>query len=86
VNASILVVEDDRAVRRMLERTLLAEGSDVVGVSDAGTALAAIEQAAPDLVVLDVGLPDLDGFVVSGRLRGKGLALPVLMLQGSRFP
>jgi len=80
VNAAILVVEDDRAVRRMLERTLLAEGYDVVGVSDGGTALAAIERAAPDLVVLDVGLPDLDGFAVSRRLRGKGLALPVLML------
>jgi two-component system response regulator MprA len=80
VNAAILVVEDDRAVRRMLERTFVAEGYEVVGVSDGGTALAAIDRAAPDLLVLDVGLPDLDGFAVCRRLRGKGLALPVLML------
>src|SRR5207244_1665100 len=80
VRAEVLVVEDDRAVRRMLERTLAAEGYEVMGVSDGGAALASIERAAPDLVVLDVGLPDLDGFAVCRRLRDKGLALPVLML------
>ena len=80
VKAAVLVVEDDRAVRRMLERTLAAEGYDVMGVSDGGAALASIERAAPDLVVLDVRLPDLDGFAVCRRLRDKGLALPVLML------
>lgn len=80
MNVAILVVDDDRAIRRMLERTLVAEGYDVVGVADGGAALAAIERAAPDLLVLDVGLPDLDGFAVCRRLRGKGLALPVLML------
>ena len=80
VKAAVLVVEDDRAVRRMLERTLAAEGYDVTGVSGGGAALASIERAAPDLVVLDVRLPDLDGFAVCRRLRDKGLALPVLML------
>src|SRR5436853_7206736 len=64
----------------MLERTLAAEGYEVMGVSDGGAALASVERAVPDLVVLDVGLPDLDGFAVCRRLRDKGLALPVLML------
>jgi two-component system response regulator MprA len=80
VKAAVLVVEDDRSIRRMLERTLAAEGYEVAGVSDGGGALAAVERAAPDLLVLDVGLPGVDGFAVCRRLRDKGLALPILML------
>ncbi len=78
--AAVLVVDDDAPIRRMLERTLSAEGYDVSGVADGGAALAAIEWAAPDVLVLDVGLPGLDGFAVCRRLRGKGLALPILLL------
>lgn len=80
MKAAVLVVEDDRSIRRMLERTLAAEGYEVAGVSDGGGALAAVERAAPDLLVLDVGLPGVDGFAVCRRLRDKGLALPILML------
>jgi two-component system response regulator MprA len=80
MSAAILVVDDDDAIRRMLERTLAAEGYDVAGASGGGAALVAIERSVPDLLVLDVRLPDLDGFAVCRRLRGKGLALPVLML------
>jgi two-component system, OmpR family, copper resistance phosphate regulon response regulator CusR len=80
MSAAILVVDDDDAIRRMLVRTLAADGYEVGGAPDGGAALAAIERSAPDLVVLDVGLPDLDGFAVCRRLRAKGLALPVLML------
>jgi two-component system response regulator MprA len=76
----ILVVDDDASIRRMLERTLSAEGYEVRSAADGGAALAAIERAAPDLVVLDVAMPGMDGLVVSRRLRAKGLALPVLLL------
>src|SRR5437016_9543526 len=64
----------------MLERTLAAEGHDVSSAADGGAALAAVELAVPDLVVLDVAMPGLDGFAVCRRLRGKGLALPILLL------
>src|SRR5215471_15548577 len=80
MSAAVLVVDDDAAIRRMLERTLSAEGYDVAGVAGGGAALVAVERSAPDLLVLDVRLPDLDGLSVCRRLRGKGLALPVLML------
>ena len=80
MSTAILVVDDDAAIRRMLERTLAAEGYDVAAASGGGAALAAVEQSAPDLLVLDLGLPDLDGLSVCRRLRGKGLALPVLVL------
>jgi two-component system response regulator MprA len=76
----VLVVDDDQSLRRMLERSLLAEGFAVQAVADGGAALAAIERSAPDLVVLDVALPGMDGLAVCRRLRDKGIDLPVLML------
>jgi two-component system response regulator MprA len=80
VTAAVLVVDDDGPIRRMLERTLAAEGYGVSGAADGGMALASIERSAPDVVVLDVGLPGLDGLAVCRRLRRKGLTLPILLL------
>ncbi|HEY4277319.1 MAG TPA: response regulator transcription factor [Conexibacter sp.] len=77
---TVLVVDDDAPVRRMLERTLAAEGWEVRAVGDGGAALAAVEQSVPDAVVLDVAMAGLDGLAVARRLRGKGLATPILML------
>jgi two-component system response regulator MprA len=78
--ASILVVDDDAPIRRMLSRTLQAEGYAVEAAADGGAALAALESGIPDLVVLDVAMPGLDGLAVSRLLRRRGLALPILML------
>src|SRR5262249_44093529 len=64
----------------MLERTLSAEGYGVSGAGDGGAALARVERSAPDLLVLDIGLPGVGGLAVCPRPRGKGLALPLLLL------
>jgi two-component system response regulator MprA len=80
VTATVLVVDDDGPILRMLQRTLAAEGYGVSAAADGGTALAAIERAMPDVLVLDVGLPGMDGLAVCRRLRRKGLALPILLL------
>ncbi len=64
----------------MLERTLTAEGFEVTVAPDGGAALVAVERAAPDVIVLDVAMPALDGLAVCRRLRGKGLPTPILML------
>jgi two-component system response regulator MprA len=64
----------------MLERTLVAEGFDVTLAPDGGAALVAAERSAPDVIVLDVGMPGLDGLAVCRRLRHKGLPTPILML------
>jgi two-component system, OmpR family, response regulator MprA len=77
---AVLLVDDDASIRRMLERTLSAEGYDVAAASDGGAALAAVERSVPDVVVLDVAMPGLDGLAVTRRLRAKGLAVPVLLL------
>jgi two-component system response regulator MprA len=80
VAAEVLVVDDDGSIRRMLERTLAAEGYGVTGAADGGSALAAIERSVPDVLVLDIGLPGVDGLAVCRRVRNKGLALPILLL------
>jgi len=79
-DAAILIVDDDAPILRMLDRTFSAEGYAVETAADGGQALAAVERSAPDLVVLDVGLPGIDGLAVCRRLREKGLATPVLLL------
>jgi two-component system response regulator MprA len=76
----VLVVDDDASVRRMLVRLLGAEGFAVEAVADGGLALAAVERSAPEAIVLDVGLPGLDGLAVCRRLRAKGITTPILML------
>jgi two-component system response regulator MprA len=76
----VLVVDDDPPLRRMLERTLAAEGFEVTVAADGGGALAAAERYAPDVIVLDVAMPAPDGLAVARRMRAKGLPTPILML------
>jgi two-component system response regulator MprA len=76
----VLVVDDDAPVRRMLQRSLAAEGFEVEVAADGGAALVAAERSAPDLVILDVTMPGLDGLAICRRLRAKGLRGSILML------
>jgi two-component system response regulator MprA len=76
----VLVVDDDPPLLRMLERTLSAEGFAVAVAPDGAAALVAVERMVPDVIVLDVAMPGLDGLAVCRRLRAKGLASPILML------
>src|ERR1700689_2898994 len=76
----VLVVDDDPPLRRMLARTLTAEGFDVTVAADGGAALVEVQRAAPDVIVLDVAMPAIDGLSVCRRLRAKGLPTPILML------
>src|SRR3954471_22499950 len=77
---ALLLVDDDAPIRRMLARTLAAEGYEVEAVADGGAALAAVERSVPDAIVLDVAMPGVDGFAVTRRLRAKGLRVPILLL------
>jgi two-component system KDP operon response regulator KdpE len=75
----ILVVEDESETRRMLGRDLAAHGYGVTEVGSAAEALRAWESRRPDLVVLDLGLPDLDGTVVVQRVR-RDATTPILVV------
>src|SRR5918996_629215 len=77
--ARVLVVEDDAAIADVLRRSLRAEGHEVRSAGDGAEALTAAEQFVPDLVVLDLGLPRLDGIEVLRRIRADS-DVPVLIL------
>jgi two-component system, OmpR family, response regulator MprA len=77
---AVLLVDDDARILRMLERTLAAEGYDVATAADGGAALVHVERSLPDLIVLDVAMPGLDGLAVTRRLRAKRLPVPILLL------
>jgi two-component system response regulator MprA len=77
---NILVVDDDFAVRESLDRALRANGFDVELANDGSEALAKIDAAPPDAVVLDVLMPRLDGLAVCRSLRAGRCTVPILML------
>lgn len=79
-DVQILVVDDDEAVRDSLRRSLSFEGYDVRTAVDGVDALAAVEAHAPDVVVLDLQMPRMDGLEMCRRLRAGGHDVPVLML------
>ena len=76
----ILVVDDDLAVRRSIDRALRLEGYEVVTVGTGREALDAVASSPPDALILDLQLPDLDGLQVCRHLRSTGNDTPVLML------
>jgi DNA-binding response OmpR family regulator len=78
-SARVLVVEDDEAIADVLRRSLRAEGHEVRSAADGVEGLRASEEFAPDLVLLDLGLPRLDGMEVLRRLRAES-DVPILIL------
>lgn len=76
----LLVVDDDRALRDVLRRALTLSGYEVLLAVGGADALAEVTRAVPDAVVLDIGLPDIDGLEVCRLLRREGNRVPVLML------
>jgi two-component system, OmpR family, response regulator MprA len=76
----LLVVDDDRALRDVLRRALSLAGYEIRLAESGAEALAAVAGSVPDAVVLDIGLPDIDGLEVCRLLRREGNRVPVLML------
>jgi two-component system, OmpR family, response regulator len=78
--ARLLVVDDEPSIRELLAASLRFAGFEVHAAADGAQALRLAEQVRPDLLVLDVMLPDMDGFDVTRRLRAGGRDVPVLFL------
>jgi len=76
----VLIVDDDRSLRDALRRALTLGGYDVRCADGGRRGLELVGEAAPDAVVLDVGMPDVDGLEVCRRLRRTGDRVPILML------
>jgi two-component system, OmpR family, response regulator MprA len=76
----ILVVDDERAVRESIERALRLEGYEVVEAANGAEALGSVAGQAPDAMVLDLMMPEVDGLEVCRQLRAEGDRLPILVL------
>jgi two-component system OmpR family response regulator len=79
-DARLLVVEDEPNILELLSASLRYAGFDVVTAAAGSEAVQAAQRHRPDLIVLDVMLPDMDGFDVIRRLRGGGARIPVVFL------
>jgi two-component system, OmpR family, KDP operon response regulator KdpE len=78
----LLVVEDDPEMRSVIALALRAHGYDVSQVANGADALIEVHTRTPDAVILDIGLPDIDGFVVTARIR-QSYELPIIVLSAS---
>jgi two-component system response regulator MprA len=78
--ARVLLVEDDRGVRESLARALSLEGYEVETTPDGIEAMQVVDKLAPDVIVLDVMMPVMDGLEVARRIRSRGDRTPILML------
>jgi two-component system OmpR family response regulator len=78
--ARLLVVDDEPNIRELLSASLRFAGFEVTTAADGAEAMTAARASRPDLLVLDVMMPGVDGFEVVRRLRGEGLQCPVLFL------
>jgi len=76
----IVVVDDERPLRDVLRRALVLAGYEVRCAQDGLSGLAEIDSSSPEAVVLDVGMPDIDGLEVCRRLRARGNRVPILIL------
>ncbi|MDP2290113.1 MAG: response regulator transcription factor [Actinomycetota bacterium] len=76
----VLVVDDEENIVFLVESALQLQGYTTCAAHDGRAALAALEEFRPDLVVLDVMLPDVDGFTVLRRMRDNGSQVPVIFL------
>jgi two-component system alkaline phosphatase synthesis response regulator PhoP len=77
---TILVVEDDAGIRIVLQDTLTSKGYNVITAGEGRKGLEMAKQLKPDLIILDVMLPLMDGFEVCKRIRREGITSPVMML------
>jgi two-component system, OmpR family, response regulator len=85
-DATVLVVDDEEYIRDLVASSLRLAGFTARAVSDGSQALAALEHDAPDLVILDVRLPGIDGFEVCRTLRAAGSDVPVIFLTARDAP
>ena len=81
-NALIMVVDDDQQIREMLRAALTGAGHDVVEAADGLKALEMLEENLPDLILVDMKMPGMDGLSVIEEVRNRDPQLPVIMLTG----
>lgn len=82
----VVLVEDDALVRKLLEKRLVAAGWRVTALRDGRDLVRCISEAPADLVLIDLGLPHVDGLTLVEELRGHGVGAPILVLTAYDLP
>ena len=77
---TILIVDDEQSIRRFLNASLASQHYNILEAADGAAALAAVNHNLVDLILLDLGLPGMDGFEVIRQLRASGSAVPIIVL------
>ena len=80
MNKRVLIADDEKNMRWVLGQALTADGYEVIEAADGKSALEAVNEQAPDLMILDHKMPAPDGMEVLRRIRGKNLLFPIIML------
>lgn len=75
----ILIVDDEKNLRRLYEKEFRADGYDVLVADNGNDAIATVESQSPDLVILDIRMPGMDGLEALGRILGKHNNIPVIL-------
>lgn len=83
---NILVVEDDKHTRKLLETILKREGYSVLKAEDGVLAMEALENQHVDLIILDIMMPNMDGYEFAKELRESGSMIPILMATAKQLP
>lgn len=78
--ARLVVVDDEPSIRELLSASLRFSGFEVITASNGTEAIEVIVDSQPDLIIMDVMMPDIDGFTVTNRIRQEGIDAPVLFL------
>ena len=78
--ARLVVVDDEPSIRELLSASLRFSGFEVITASNGTEAIEVIVDSQPDLIIMDVMMPDIDGFTVTSRIRQEGIDAPVLFL------
>ncbi|MEY4366586.1 MAG: hypothetical protein RLZ28_1, partial [Actinomycetota bacterium] len=79
-NVKVLIVDDEPNIRELLSTSLRFAGFSIHAVGNGADAVAAAEKGQPDIILLDVMLPDMNGFAVTKKIRSMGITAPVLFL------
>ena len=80
----VLVVEDDESLCRVLKRNLAARGIEAACAESAAAAMHSIAEVRPDLLVLDINLPDRSGWELCRALRARGIEIPTVIVSATR--
>jgi CheY-like chemotaxis protein len=82
----ILVADDSPHAQRMCERILRDEGHEVITVSDGAIAMLRLKDAAPDLIIADISMPEVSGYELCSWVKSNGAGIPVILTAGAVEP